>query len=109
MASRFDELQVTDGDLVAAKDMPRALTEAVLDFGDGATQSFAVDGTTTYTERGRPTRGEWSVVGDGEFSSFWPPAFRAAYTLRWIVEDDAVTGLSFTQNGSGDRFAGRYR
>jgi hypothetical protein len=106
---RFDDLKVTDGGLVLARDIPRALTEATLDFGSGATQSFAADGTTTYTERGRPTQGEWSVAGDGKFSSFWPPAFRATYALRWIVEGEAITGLSFVPDGSGDRFDGRYR
>ena len=66
------------------------------------------DGKTTYVEHGGSTQGEWSIVRDGEFSSFWPPDYRAAYTLRWIVEDGAVTGLSFIQAGRGDRFDGRY-
>jgi hypothetical protein len=47
-------------------------------------------------------------VRDGEFSSFWPPDYHATYTLRWIVEDGAVTGLSFIQAGSGGHFDGRY-
>jgi hypothetical protein len=47
-------------------------------------------------------------VRDGEFSSFWPPDYHATYTLRWIVEVEAVTGLSFIQAGSGGHFDGRY-
>jgi len=108
MDRRFDHLNVADGDLVVAKDMPDALTAATLIFGDGATQTFTADGLTTYVERGRPTQGEWSIVKDGEFSSFWPPAYRANYAVRWIVEDGAVTGLSFTQSERGERFDGRY-
>jgi hypothetical protein len=108
MPSRFDHLQAADGDLVRSGDMASALTAATLVFADGARQTFTADGTTTYVEHGRSTRGEWSIIRDGEFSSFWPPDYRAAYTLRWMVEDGAVTGLSFTQAASGDRFDGRY-
>ena len=108
MDRRFDYLNVADGDLVLAKDMPDALTAATLIFGDGATQTFTPNGMTTYVEHGRPTQGEWSIVKDGEFSSFWPPAYRANYAVRWIVEDGAVTGLSFTQSERGERFDGRY-
>ena len=108
MAHRFDDLHVADGDLVQARDMANALTAGTLIFTDGATQTFTADGKTTYIEQGRPTQGEWAVVRDGEFSSFWPPAYRAAYTVRWIVEGGAVTGLSFTQTKSGARFDGRY-
>jgi hypothetical protein len=89
--------------------MAVALTTAELVFGDGAVQTFTADGQTTYTEHGRPAQGEWPVMKDGEFSSFWPPAYRAAYTVRWIVEAGAVTGLSFTDTKHGDRFEGRYR
>ena len=46
---------------------------------------------------------------DGQFSSFWPPDYRATYGVRWIVEDGAVTGLSFTQSERGERFDGRYK
>jgi hypothetical protein len=109
MASRFDDLKVADGDPVLARDMPGALTAATLVFGDGATQTFTADGKTTYTEHGRPSEGEWSVVKDGEFSSFWPPAYRASYALRWIVEGGTVTGLSFSHTERGDRFDGRYQ
>jgi hypothetical protein len=108
MHDRFDHLEVADGDLVLAKDMPGALTAGTLVFEDGARQTFAADGTTTYVEQGGTTRGEWSIVRDGEFSSFWPPDYRASYTLRWIVEGGAVTGLSFIHAGRGDRLDGRY-
>jgi len=47
-------------------------------------------------------------MDDGEFSSFWPPSYRATYALRWIVEEGAVTGLSFIHEETGDRFDGRY-
>jgi capsid portal protein len=108
MPSRFDHLEVANGDLVLARDMQDALTAATLVFEDGARQTFTADGKTTYVEHSRSTQGEWSIVRDGEFSSFWPPDYRAAYTLRWIVKDGSVTGLSFIQVGLGDRFDGRY-
>ncbi|HTZ28344.1 MAG TPA: hypothetical protein VMC83_30385 [Streptosporangiaceae bacterium] len=108
MPRRLDYLKVVDGDLVLAKDMPDALTAATLVFGDGTRQTFGADGTTTYFDHGGSTQGEWSIVGDGAFSSFWPPDYRATYAVRWIVEDGAVSGLSFTQAGRGDRFDGRY-
>jgi hypothetical protein len=99
----------TNGELVRAADMPDALTAATLVFDDGATQKFTPDGRTTYVEQGRQTAGEWSVLSDGTFSSFWPPDYRATYALRWIVEDDSPVGLSFTDARSGRRFDGRYR
>jgi hypothetical protein len=97
-----------NGELVAVADMPAALTAATLVFGDGATQVFTADGNTTYVEQGRTTIGKWLVVSDGKFSSFWPPDYRATYTLQWIVEGSSPTGLSFT-DGRGQRFDGRYR
>jgi len=57
MSSRFDDLNVADGDLVQAKDMPDALTAATLHFRDGATQLFTADGKTTYLEQGRSSQG----------------------------------------------------
>jgi hypothetical protein len=105
---RLDNLKVANGDLVPAKDMPAALTAATLVFGDGARQTFTADGKTTYVDHGGSTQGEWSIVADGAFSSFWPPDYSATYSVRWIVEEGAVTGLSFIQTGRGDRFDGRY-
>jgi hypothetical protein len=109
MAGRFDDLGVANGDLVLARDMRDALTAATLRFADGAAQVFTVDGKTSYVEQGRSSDGEWSVVEDGAFSSYWPPSCRATYNLRWIVEAGAVTGLSFIRAEAGDRFDGRYQ
>jgi hypothetical protein len=109
MARTDDVPPTTNGELVRAADMPGALTAATLVFDDGASQTFTADGRTTYIERGRQTDGEWSVSGDGTFSSFWPPSYRATYALRWIVEDSSPVGLSFTDIRSGQRFDGRYR
>jgi hypothetical protein len=108
MANRFDHPAVADGDLVLAKDMREALTAAPLVFSDGAKQRFTPDGKTTYVEHGHPSEGEWAVLTDGEFSSFWPPDYSARYALRWIVENGKVTGLSFTELERGDRFVGVY-
>jgi len=108
MSSWFDDLNVANGDLVLAKDMPEALTAGTLHFRDGGTQVFTADGKTTYVEQGRSSHGEWSVIDDGEFSSFWPPSYRGTYALRWIVVEGAVTGLSFIHEETSDRFDGRY-
>jgi hypothetical protein len=98
-----------DGEPVSSADMTAALTAATLQFRDGSTQVFTPDGKTTYVEHGRPTAGQWSVVGDGKFSSFWPPDYRATYTVRWIVDGSATVGVSFTEDGHGQRFDGRYQ
>jgi hypothetical protein len=105
----LDDVDVSDGDVVAPALIPRALTAAELVFSDGATQVFEADGGTTYVEKGRPTRGEWYVDDDGHFGSFWPPSYRATYDLRWIVEEGAIVGLRFTELGRGSRSDGRYR
>jgi hypothetical protein len=98
-----------NGEFVAAADMPSALTAATLVFGDGATQVFTADGHSTYVEHGRTTIGDWSVVSDGKVSSFWPPDYGATCMLRWIVEGSWPTGISFTEDGRGQRFDGRFR
>lgn len=98
-----------NGELVAAADMTAALTAGTLQFRDGSIQAFTPDGRTTYVEQGRTTVGEWSVLGNGKFSSFWPPDYRATYTVRWIVDGPCATGLSFTEDGRGQRFDGRYQ
>ena len=105
----FDDVEVSDHDLVAPALIQRALTAGELVFADGATQVFEVDGGTTYVENGRPTRGEWYVDDDGHFGSFWPPSYLARYDLRWMVEDGVIVGLRFTKLGRGSRFDGRYR
>jgi len=109
MPESLEGLRVGNDDLVQADHMPAALTAGTLVFGDGATQVFTADGHTTYTDQGRPTQGDWWVLGDGEFASFWPPDYRASYALRWVVEDEAITGLTFIEKERGTRFEGRYR
>jgi hypothetical protein len=98
-----------DHEPVTAADMTAALTSSQLAFSDGATQTFTPDGRTTYVENGQPSAGEWTVVGDGSFSSFWPPSYRATYEVRWIVEDGQPVGVSFTDTRSGAKYDGRYR
>lgn len=105
----LNDIEVSDGDMVAPALIPRALTAGELVFPDQATQVFEADGGTTYVENGRPTRGEWYLDDDGRFGSFWPPGFRASYDLSWIVEDGAIVGLRFTAPSGGPRFVGRYR
>lgn len=108
MLDSIRHLQVRNDDLVEADHMPAALTAGTLLFTDGATQVFSSDGRTVYTEDGRLSRGDWWVLGDGKFGSFWPPDYRAAYCLRWIVENGAITGLTFTETERGTRFEGRF-
>src|SRR4051812_4804303 len=85
------------------------MTAGELLFDDGATQTFHVNGDTSYVEGdGRPTKGKWYVDEDGRFCSFWPPTYRACYGLLWIVEGDEIVGLSFTEPRRGTRFDGRY-
>jgi hypothetical protein len=109
MPESLEGLRVGNDDLVQADHMLAALTAGTLVFGDGATQVFTPDGHTTYTEGGRPTRGDWRVLGDGKFFSFWPPDYQATYELRWVVEGDTITGLTFIEAERGTRFEGRYQ
>jgi hypothetical protein len=105
----LEDVEVVDGEPVAASLIPRALTAGELRFDDGATQTFDPGGHTSYVEAdGRPTEGEWYVDEDDRFCSFWPPTYRACYDLRWIVEGDDIVGLSFTELSRGTRFDGRY-
>jgi hypothetical protein len=99
----------TDGALVSAADMTAALTAGTFVFEHGATQVFHASGHTTYVDQHGTTQGEWSAIGDGEFSSFWPPNYRATYTVRWIVDGTRTTGLTFTETTGGQRFEGRYQ
>ena len=105
----LNDVEVADGDVVTPALLPRALTAGELVFSDGATQVFEGDGGTTYVENGRPTRGQWYVDEDGRFGSYWPPSYRASYEVRWMVENDAVVGLRFTELGRASTFDGRYR
>jgi hypothetical protein len=105
----LEDVEVIDGEPVAASLIARAVTARELRFDDGATQTFDVNGDTSYVEAdGRLTHGKWYVDEDGRFCSFWPPTYRACYGLLWIVEDDEIVGLSFTELGRGTRFDGRY-
>ncbi|MEV6287852.1 hypothetical protein [Kribbella sp. NPDC051770] len=108
MAEQLQGIEAEDGGIVAAGDIPGAVTAGRLRYADGATQVFTSDGRTTYSERGGDSAGEWSVDGDGRFCSFWPPSYRACYTLRWIVEDRRIVGLAFTGLNDGVTFEGRY-
>ena len=106
---RLEDVEVVDGERVAASLIARAVTARELLCDDGATQTFDVNGDTSYVEAdGRPTQGKWYVDEDGRFCSFWPPTYRACYDLLWIVEGDDIVGLSFSQLGRGMRFDGRY-
>ena len=76
----LEDVEVVDGEPVAASLIPRAVTAGELLFDDGATQTFDVNGDTSYVEAdGRPTQGKWYVDQDGRFCSFWPPTYRACY------------------------------
>lgn len=98
------------GELITTQEMPAALTAGTLVYADGANQTFTADGQrTTYVERGTSTRGTWEILGDGQFSSFWPPDYRATYVVRWIVQHDVRIGISFTETHNGNRFEGLYR
>ena len=105
----LEDVEVVDGEAVAASLFPRAVTAGELLFDDRATQKFDVNGDTTYVEPdGSPAHGKWYVEEDGRFCSFWPPTYRACYGLLWIVEGDEIVGLSFTELGRGARLDGRY-
>jgi hypothetical protein len=108
MSTPFDDLQVTHGETVIADDIAVAVTRGELVYEDGSTQTFTRDGTTTYVENGRRTRGEWYVDGDGRFCSFWPPRYRATYELHWVVENERIIGLRFSDSSKGTEFNGRY-
>ncbi|GAA2401802.1 MULTISPECIES: hypothetical protein [Streptomyces] len=109
MNKKRDNSSVQDGATVPAREIPAALTGHRLVYGDGATQTFSRDGTTRYVEGGRETEGTWSVDDTGHFCSFWPPSYRAAYDLRWVVEGGEPVGLRFSDLRSGSHFEGRYQ
>ena len=105
----LEDVEVVDGDSVAASLIPRAVTAGELLFRDGSAQTFAANGDTSFVEAdGRPTQGRWYVDEDGRFCSFWPPTYRACYDLLWIVEGDEIVGLSFAEPVRATRFDGRY-
>ena len=109
MPQTLKDLHVVDREPVAASLIPRAVTAGELHFDDGATQTFDVNGDTSYTDADRrPTRGTWYVDESARFCSFWPPSYRACYALLWIVEDEQIVGLSFTEFDRGTRFDALY-
>ena len=102
-----DEIEAEDGAVVDPGLIPVALTFSRFQFEDGATQVFNSDGTTTYTEHGRPSEGSWYVEGQ-LFCSFWPPSYTGCYQVTWLVEAGRITGLHFVDQGGTDQFVGRY-
>ncbi|TCM36957.1 hypothetical protein EV648_12133 [Kribbella sp. VKM Ac-2568] len=108
MSDLLRGFRAEDGAAVAAADIPKAVTAGRLVYADGATQVFATDGRTTYSERGSDSVGEWYIDDSGRFCSFWPPSYRACYALRWMVEDERIVGLRFTGVRDGVTFDGRY-
>ncbi|MGW0085064.1 hypothetical protein [Streptomyces sp. NPDC003393] len=109
MTSNIDNLHPEDGAVVPPEQIPSAVTAGRLTYGDGTTQTFRSDGTTSFFEAGRQTEGTWSVDENGSFSSFWPPSYRASYDLRWVVEGNGVVGLRFSDLKSGTCFDGRFQ
>ena len=56
----LEDVEVVDGDSVAASLIPRAVTAGELLFHDGSSQTFAANGDTSYVEAdGRATQGRW--------------------------------------------------
>lgn len=97
------------GDRVDTAGVAEALTRAPFIYTDGATQVFARDGRTTYYENGHATSGKWGVDDRGQFWSFWPPTFRAAYDVFWLTDADGdVVGIQFTELNRGVTTEGRY-
>ena len=107
MIQALEKLAVADGDPVKTEDIATAVTAGGFAYDDGATQTFAPNGSTIYVDRGQRSDGEWYVDSEGRFCSFWPPSYRACYGLHWLVENGSVVGLRFTDRGSV--FVGRYR
>ncbi len=108
MTSLLDHIEADDGADVDPEQIPVALTAGTLLFDDGATQVFGTDGTTTYTERGRPSEGTWYVEGQS-FCSFWPPSYTGCYHITWLVEAGHIAGLRFDDLTNPTQFIGRYQ
>ncbi|MFI2304670.1 hypothetical protein ACH5AL_38505 [Actinacidiphila glaucinigra] len=109
MTSNIDSLHPEDGTIVPPDQIPIAVTAGRLAYGDGTSQTFRSDGSTSYFEAGRQTQGTWSIDENGRFCSFWPPSYQASYDLRWVVEGGAVVGLRFSDLKSGAGFDGRFQ
>jgi hypothetical protein len=109
MVESLAGFSVRDGEPISAQDLPVAVTAAPLRYIDGSRQSFLASGLTTYLEAGHLTEGRWSVDGEGRFTSFWPPSYRATYEVTWRVTGGCVTGLGFVDVRTGDRFEGHFQ
>ena len=109
MVHGHESFHVTDGEPVTAVDARAVLAGAELAYDDGAVQHFMADGTTVYLDGGQRSLGEWSVLDDGVFSSYWPPSFRAEYSLTWRVIDQVVVGLTFESQRDRSVFSGAFR
>ena len=74
----LEDVEVVDGEPVAASLIPRAVTAGELLFDDGATQTFEAGGDTSYIEAdGRPVRRRrWTLllVLAADLSSLLRPA-----------------------------------
>lgn len=109
MVQRHESFHVTDGEPVASADAREVLSDTELVYDDGAIQQFKADGSTVYVEGAHRSLGEWSVADDGVFSSYWPPSFRAEYSLTWRVTDHVVVGLTFESQRDHSVFSGLFR
>ena len=61
----FDDVDVSDHDLVAPEHIRRALMAGELVFADGTTQVFEADGGTTYVENGAIVGLRFTELGRG--------------------------------------------
>ena len=109
MVEALKDIDVADDDPVSTDQILLALTAGSFVYDDGATQVFGPDGATTYVEGDRQSCGRWYVDDDGRFCSYWPPSYRACYSLRWIVEGANIVGLRFSELHGRSHLDGRYR
>jgi hypothetical protein len=105
----MDNLHPENGAVVPPEQIPTTVTAGCLAYGDGTTQTFQPDGSTSYFETGRQTEGTWSVDANGRFCTFWPPSYQASYDLCRVVEGGAAVGLRFSDLRSGTCFDGRFQ
>jgi hypothetical protein len=104
----FDDVEVSDGDVVAPALIPRALTAGELVFSDGATQVFEADGGTTYVENVvRPAACGTSTTVTSVRSGR-PATAPATTPAGWSRTAPSLSSV-FTELGRGSRFDGRYR
>ena len=95
----LDDVEVVDGESVAASLIPRAVTAGELLFDDWSTQTFAANGDTSYFEAlGRPTQGKWYVVEVDASGRSGRRPIELVTTCSGSPGDETV-GLSFTGPG----------